>query len=230
MAKKRVAPDRKKALKKIDNIPKCSQQPRSSPPKRRTDFSSFFCKSISLFNSEGKELFPSSIVRCSKSQEEGSGFSSNSTEASFLEVELVGQDALLESSDSREVGKDGSDASPVSVAWAKSHKMWWSAEDMLQKEHHILSSELIKRSAASNHSDEQDFSSGSSGNNILTLPPCILICNTENFQGCSCMLLPSFLVFLTDVSVALTLVLFLNTFFLDELALFIGEATNIVFS
>ncbi|XP_062117394.1 uncharacterized protein LOC133831206 isoform X2 [Humulus lupulus] len=171
MAKKRVAPDRKKALKKIDNIPKCSQQPRSSPPKRRTDFSSFFCKSISLFNSdsllleknaEGKELFPSSIVRCSKSQEEGSGFSSNSTEASFLEVELVGQDALLESSDSREVGKDGSDASPVSVAWAKSHKMWWSAEDMLQKEHHILSSELIKRSAASNHSDEQDFSSDKS--------------------------------------------------------------------
>ncbi|KAM6593088.1 hypothetical protein CsatA_000791 [Cannabis sativa] len=167
MAKKRVAAERKK----IDNIPKCSQQPRSSPPKRRTDFSSFFCKSSTLFDSgsllhekdaEGKELFPNSIIRCSKSQEEGSGLSSNSTEASLVEVKLVGQDALLESSDNREDGKDGSDVSPVSVALVETHKMWWSAEDIQQKERHILSSELIKGPAASNHSDDQDLSSDKS--------------------------------------------------------------------
>ncbi|PON43749.1 hypothetical protein TorRG33x02_333050 [Trema orientale] len=210
MAKKRVSKT-KKTLKQIDNIPKCSHQRRSSPPKRRTDFSSFFCcNSFSLSNSgsllgsscakvlqsddtstglherngEGNEVLHSSLVRCSKSEDEGSGFSSNSTDASVLEVELVDQNALMESRDHREVGKDSSDVlgtldytskkshvaetkallvSPTSVACMKAHKMRWSAEDLQQREHQVLSSEeLDKRTAASNYSDELDLSSDKS--------------------------------------------------------------------
>ncbi|PON35459.1 hypothetical protein PanWU01x14_336130 [Parasponia andersonii] len=207
MAKKRVSKTRK-TLKQIYNIPKCSHQRRSSPPKRRTDFSSFFCcNSFSLSNSgsllgsscakvlsndtstglqerngEGTEVLHSSLVRCSKSEDEG--FFSNSTDASVLEVELVDQNALMDSRDYREVGKDSSDVlgtldysskkshvaetkvllvSPTSVACMEAHKMRGSAEDLQQREHAVLSSEeLVKGTAASNHSDELDLSSDKS--------------------------------------------------------------------
>ena len=51
MAKRRETSQRKKGKRQpplIDNIPKYSQQRRSSPPKRRTDFSSLFCYSSSI--------------------------------------------------------------------------------------------------------------------------------------------------------------------------------------
>ncbi|KAL5546039.1 hypothetical protein UlMin_005726 [Ulmus minor] len=90
MAKKKRATEMRKSEKKVDHIPKCSQQRRSSPPKRRTDFSHFFRNSSSLPNS-GNELRVSSLVGCSKSQEEGSGFSTNIIESSIVDVELVDQ-------------------------------------------------------------------------------------------------------------------------------------------
>ncbi|CAK9323137.1 unnamed protein product [Citrullus colocynthis] len=95
MAKKRKTPQKKKGEKQsplIDNIPKYSQQRRSSPPKRRTDFSSLFCYSSSIahrgtsalprlsLNEVGsskllvnhsdntnEELSSSSLVKCSNS-------------------------------------------------------------------------------------------------------------------------------------------------------------------
>ncbi|POO01803.1 hypothetical protein TorRG33x02_025800 [Trema orientale] len=186
MAKKRVSKT-KKTLKQIDNIPKCSHQRRSSPPKRRTDFSSFFCcnsfslsKSGSLLgsscakvplsnntltglherNGEGNEVLHSSLVQCSKSEDEEFGFSSNSTDASVLEVELVDQNALMESRDDREVGKDSND-----VLWTLDYtpKKSHVAETKALLVSPVLSNEeSVKRTAASNHSDEHDLSSDKS--------------------------------------------------------------------
>ncbi|PON48997.1 hypothetical protein PanWU01x14_232630 [Parasponia andersonii] len=47
--------------------------------------------------------------------------------------------------------------------------MWWSAEDLQQREHQVLSNEeSVKRTAASNHSDEQDLSSvGKDSNDVF---------------------------------------------------------------
>lgn len=62
MAKKRsAAPEnnKKKKTQMIDRVPKHSQQPRSSPPKRRTDFSFFMRTPSSLSNAAaGMVLFP----------------------------------------------------------------------------------------------------------------------------------------------------------------------------
>ncbi|EXB75917.1 hypothetical protein L484_022594 [Morus notabilis] len=199
MAKKKV---KKKIQERIDNLPGgYSQQRRSSPPKRRTDFSLFFSNSsdsgsllchkvalsknaLNIFhdrNSEDKEFFPSSLVRCSKITDEGSGFSTDSLDTSVVEAEVVNQKALPELHDDRGVGRHTSKvlgildhtpqkslvteskalcASPASVACAGTRKMWWPAEES--------SRELVKSTATSNHSDQQDLSSDKSTLSVLS--------------------------------------------------------------
>lgn len=187
---------KKMMLKRIDNIPGgYSQQPRSSQPKRRTDFSLFFSNysvSGSLLepfclkvapskntfnsfydrNSEGKEYVQSSLVGCSKTADEGSGFSSDSVEASVIEVELVNQSALIEFHDDREIGKHPSnvlgilDHTPKKSRVAESKALCTSpasvcirhVEDLNQ----TSSGELVKSTDASHNSDEHDLSSDKS--------------------------------------------------------------------
>lgn len=66
MAKKRKPEKKEKSQKivPIDCIPEYSQQPRSSPPKRRTDFSVFMCSSPNsgCFISASVSVFNSSIT------------------------------------------------------------------------------------------------------------------------------------------------------------------------
>ncbi|KAI4349079.1 hypothetical protein L6164_009718 [Bauhinia variegata] len=116
MAKKRRTPEKKKSAKiiPIDYIPKYSHQPRSSAPKRRTDFSVFThspSKSesspdsssveVGLLNDaasslhgriEVKHFAEGKIVQCSNSEEDRSGFSSKSSDAPISEVESVLRD------------------------------------------------------------------------------------------------------------------------------------------
>ncbi|XP_059463162.1 uncharacterized protein LOC132192006 isoform X1 [Corylus avellana] len=134
MAKKKKR-NAEKAEHIIDNIPnKYSQQPRSSKPKRRSDFS-FFC-SFPLSNSgslqgssfgeggssnvtlnslhgrhaEGKKMPEHSLIRCSKSQNRGLRFSSNFYNTPLIEVETVAQNELFDCCSERNVSEQTSDS------------------------------------------------------------------------------------------------------------------------
>lgn len=105
MAKKRETSQRKKGKRQpplIDNIPKYSQQRRSSPPKRRTDFSSLFCYSSSIAHrgtaalpqfslnhsdNTNEELSSSSLVKCSNSSGEDDELSQCSSPDDIQSVE-----------------------------------------------------------------------------------------------------------------------------------------------
>ncbi|XP_022144801.1 uncharacterized protein LOC111014393 [Momordica charantia] len=118
MAKKRKTPERKKGERQariIDNIPKYSQQRRSSPPKRRTDFSSLFCFSSSIahrgtavlprrlslnevrsselivnhLDNTNEELSSSSLVKYSNSSVEELSQCSSPDEIHAVEIESV---------------------------------------------------------------------------------------------------------------------------------------------
>ncbi|KAI4300359.1 hypothetical protein L6164_033747 [Bauhinia variegata] len=109
MAKKKSA-----KIIPVDLIPKYSHQPRSSPPKRRTDFSVFTCSSsksgsspdsssneVGLLNDAAnnlpgrtgvKHFDEEKLVQCSNSVEDRSGFSSKSFDGLLSEVESVLRD------------------------------------------------------------------------------------------------------------------------------------------
>ncbi|XP_062167262.1 uncharacterized protein LOC133873556 [Alnus glutinosa] len=119
----------------IDNIPKkYSQQPRSSKPKRRSDFSFFYSFPISNSgslqgssfgevgssnvalnslhgrNAEGKKMPEHSLFRCSKSQNRGLRFSSNYYKTPLIEVETVAQNELFDYCSDRNVSEQTSDS------------------------------------------------------------------------------------------------------------------------
>ncbi|KAF7818679.1 PWWP domain-containing protein 2A-like isoform X1 [Senna tora] len=142
MAKKRRAPEKKKNQKKIpiDCIPKHSQQPRSSPPKRRTDFSVFTSTPASLSNpvsslgsssgevrlnnvsasslrdsrTKGKQFPEGSLVKCSDSQRDGPGFSSKFLDVPVIEVESDIRDEGLDLGSTRDGQQEKSDTLEVS--------------------------------------------------------------------------------------------------------------------
>ncbi|KAF5473647.1 hypothetical protein F2P56_010247 [Juglans regia] len=132
----------------IDNLPYYhSQKPRSSPPKRRSDFSSFFysaplsnsgslpgssCGEVGLSNvtmnslhdrnAEGKQLPEHPLVQCCKFQDKELRFSSDFSETLILEVETVAQNELFDTLSERNVGEQTSDTSrSVECTPSKSH-------------------------------------------------------------------------------------------------------------
>ncbi|KAG2682807.1 hypothetical protein I3760_10G002100 [Carya illinoinensis] len=116
-------------LEQIDNLPYYySQKPRSSQPKRRSDFSSFFysaplynsgslpgssCGEVGLSNvtmnslndrnAEGEQLPEHPLVQCCKFQDKELRFSSDFSETLTVEVETVAQNELFDTLSERSV-------------------------------------------------------------------------------------------------------------------------------
>ncbi|KAK7345472.1 hypothetical protein VNO77_16076 [Canavalia gladiata] len=138
----------------IDCIPKYSPQPRSSPPKRRTDFSVFTCipslfnpgsssdsysRVLRLSNGNAKYLqgrkmeikqFPNgTLVQCSYSQEQRSVCSTG-----FSDVLVKGVDSALHNEGLYPSSISNSLATPQGVVWARTaSQMWWPAEIMEER-------------------------------------------------------------------------------------------------
>ncbi|KAJ7972319.1 PWWP domain protein [Quillaja saponaria] len=144
MAKRRTL-QRKKSQKinEIDNIPQYTSQPRSSPPKRRTDFSIFFSHSSSLSNSGS--LLGSSYGEVTLSNVTISSLQGGNTEEIELpECSLVqcSRKSCKEKAHTVGVSESTLDRShvtdsnglaiaPGSVVWAKTDcQMWWPSEIM----------------------------------------------------------------------------------------------------
>ncbi|KAB1221191.1 hypothetical protein CJ030_MR2G025725 [Morella rubra] len=133
----------------IDNFPlKYSQQPRSSRPKRRSDFSSFLCwsplsNSDSLLgipcgevalssvtmkrfhdrNAEGKKVHEHSLVQCSNSKTKGLRVSSNFSGTPVADVETIAQNKFFDSSDSNVSEQTSDNARPFERLTTKSQVM-----------------------------------------------------------------------------------------------------------
>ncbi|KAG2682808.1 hypothetical protein I3843_10G002000 [Carya illinoinensis] len=133
-------------LEQIDNLPYYySQKPRSSQPKRRSDFSSFFysaplynsgslpgssCGEVGLSNvtmnslndrnAEGEQLPEHPLVQCCKFQDKELRFSSDFSETLTVEVETVAQNELFDTLSERNVGEQTSDTAR-SVECTPSH-------------------------------------------------------------------------------------------------------------
>ncbi|XP_004494013.1 uncharacterized protein [Cicer arietinum] len=162
MAKKTSATkNNNKRIPPIDRVPKHSQQPRSSPPKRRTDFSFFIRNPSSISNpaivrlsnitASGslqrrmsvKQFSKDTLVRCNNYQEGRPVCSSEYFDVPVAELDSVdlggNRNACIKMSESTPRESSVSDSSslavtPGSVVWARtSCQTWWPAEIMEER-------------------------------------------------------------------------------------------------
>ncbi|XP_019459283.1 PREDICTED: uncharacterized protein LOC109359169 isoform X3 [Lupinus angustifolius] len=155
MAKKRTTThEKKKKIISFDMIPKCSQQPRSSPPKRRTDFSVFtstprhssiFFNPDSSPGSSSGEIRSSNVIASSLKEKKLGALHFPEPTPARCSNSHDHRDAsnkkndIFKMSESTPHGSPVSDSNyfavtPGSVVWARTAcQMWWPAEIMEER-------------------------------------------------------------------------------------------------